>query len=87
MKHLTAILAGTAVVVATAGLALSVYNYLNDKSEWELYDDCSFDDDACAGPEPAEEEAPAEEEKPEGGCACGCTPAADEAPAEEPTEE
>ena len=81
MKHLTAILAGTAVVVAAAGLALSVYNYLNDKSEWELYDDCSFDDDTCA--EPAQEPA---EEKPEGGCACGCTPAADEAPAEE-TEE
>ena len=85
MKHLTAILAGTAVVMATAGLALSVYNYLSDKSEWELYDDCSFDDDTCACDEPAEK--PAEEEKPEGGCACGCTPAADEAPAEEPTEE
>ncbi len=75
MKHLTAVLAGTAAVMAAAGLALSVYNYLSDRSGWELYDDedVTLDDEPEefeGAEEPAEEaeeeaEEPAEEPFPE----------------------
>ena len=65
MKHLTSLLAGAAFVMAAAGLALSVRNYLSEQDEWELYDDeCGCEDDLCGedvyGCEPEQEEAPEE---------------------------
>ena len=69
MKHLTSLLAGAAFVMAAAGLALSVRNYLSEQDEWELFDDeCDEGDDLCFEPEEAaadeapEEETPAEED-------------------------
>jgi len=71
MKHLTSLLAGAAFVMAAAGLALSVKNYLESEDEWELYDDdccCGEDEESCCcetEEEPAEEtsaeEPPAED--------------------------
>jgi|GEM_PF-2884182 len=80
MKHLTAILAGTAVVMAAAGLALSVYNYLSDRSEWEICDDEDCCDCDCCCGEPEADDADS--------CACGCTKIpAEETPDGMPTEE
>ena len=48
MKRFTSVLAGAAFVMAAAGLAVSVYQYLTDKREWEMFDDeCDCGDDEC----------------------------------------
>jgi len=63
MKHLTSLVAGAAFVMAAAGLALAVRNYLEEEEEWELFDDCApeeSEEDCCCAPE-TPEEAPAEE--------------------------
>ena len=62
MKRFTSVLAGAAFIMAAAGLAVSVYQYLSDKREWEMFEDeCDCDDDECCcdecTDEPAEEKA------------------------------
>ena len=64
MKRFTAVLAGAAFVMAAAGLAVSVYEYLNNKREWECFDeecDCDDDDCCCHECEDSEPEEKAEE--------------------------
>ena len=66
MKRFTSILAGAAFVMAAAGLAVSVYQYLTEKREWEMFDDeCDCDDDDCCdccGDDEEEDEKEEEQE-------------------------